>query len=181
MQQNVHVAKPRVMQNVHDMVLSMGLVIAVVALLLGVTHRSHQQVVYPVDYDATVAQAASSGAFPIVEPSPLPEGLTPSVARFEPETYGKAGDMRLYVGFTTASGGFVSVWQSNGGHDKVIANATNDGACEAAVDGWQRCEQAKPLTRALVRVGDSPTLVVSGTVDWATLAAVRDSLAPARK
>ena len=175
------VAKPRVMQNLHDMVLSMGIVLAVIALLLGVTHRSHRQVVYPVDYAGTLALAADSAAFPMLAPSSLPEGLTPTVARYEPETYGKSGDMRLYLGFTTAGRDFVSVWQSSGGRAKVIENATNGGDCEAAVEGWQRCERSSPLTRALVSTSQATTVVVAGTADWETLTQVRDSLAPLRK
>ena len=130
--------------------------------------------------DLTLDAAAASPAFGMVVPSAVPAGLTPTVARYEPETYGAAGSMRLYLAFTTDSGDFVSVWQSNGGMAKVVDNATNGGTCETPVpaDGWERCSKAKPLTRALVKLNEQGVVVVSGTADWAVIEAVRDSLTP---
>jgi hypothetical protein len=100
------------------------------------------------------------------------------VARYEPETYGTQGSMRLYLGYKTAGGDFVSVWQSNGGVGKVVANATNGGVCEQSMpaDGWMKCVQSKPLTNSFVKTGKYSVIVVSGTADWKTLQAVRDSL-----
>lgn len=164
------------MQTTHDMVLSMGVVIGVVAALLAVTWRPHRQVTYPVDYLGTVQQAVAQA--PWVVEVPQAAGYTPTVARFESEDSGPPGALRLYLGFTDAQGGYVSEWQSNGRTAAVVKAATNGGDCQEG-PGWTRCQADRPLTRSLVRVVDGVTTVVSGTVEWAALTTFASSLQPA--
>lgn len=161
--------------------MSMGVVVLVAAALLGVTYRPHQQVTYPVDYEATLQQAAADAAFPMVVPRSVPSGWSVTVARYEPETLGPRGSMRLYLGFTTSTGAYVAVWQSNGRRGAIIASATNDAQCLPSDGQWQRCEVAKPETRALVQATGDDTLVLAGTATWEDLMSVADSLVPLRK
>ena len=171
-------AKPRILQNAGDMVRSMGVVVAVVAFLLGVTWRPHQQVTYPVDYAGAVAQAVNDAPFEVLVPQA--RGYTPTVARFEAEGYGPPGAERLYLGFTDAQGRFALVWQSDGRAAAVAAAAGNDGVCDSRFSAeWTRCQADRPLTRSLVRVSGGVTTVVAGTVEWDALQALADSLRPA--
>lgn len=161
------------------MVLSMGAVLIVVVALLAVTYRQHSQVVYPVDYPGTVARAVAQAPFTVLVPAALPADMKATVARYEPESLGRSGDVRMYAGFTTDSGGFVSVWQSNGNAVEVIANATNSETCRPEGAEWTRCEVERPLTRSLVRVSDGVIVVVSGTLEWDLITAFAESLQPA--
>lgn len=175
---NERVAKPRIMQSAHDMVLSMGVVIATVAFLLAVTWRSHEQVVYPVDYAAAVQQAVQGAPFTVQVPQVT--GYTATVARFEAESAGAPGAVRLYLGFVDGGGGYVLVWQSDGRPTAVVAAATNSAVCDADLSAaWTRCEAKRPETRAVVKVEDRVTTVVAGTVEWDALQSFADSLRPA--
>ena len=165
------------------MVWSMGAVLVVVVLQLTVTHRSHQQVVYPVDYPGTVAQATTDHVLDLVIPRAVPTGFTATAARYEPESLGEPGDMRLYLGFTSSDGQYISVWQSNGHASDVIAAATNSGACDATIDivdrTWDVCVTLRPLTRSLVWHDQKHIIVVAGAVDSDALAAFARTLQPA--
>ena len=175
---NGGVAKPRILQNAGDMLRSMGVVLGVVAFLLGVTWRPHQQVTYPVDYSGAVAQASKDAPFEVLVPQA--PGFAPTVARFEAESYGPPGAVRLYLGFTDAQGRFALVWQSNGRAAAVAGAAGNDGVCDGRFSSeWTRCLSDRPLTRSLVRVADGVTTVVAGTLEWESLQALADSLRPA--
>lgn len=162
------------------MVYSLGAVFLVVAVILGVTWRSHSQTVQPVDYDGAIAQAVEAKVFPVLAPTPLPSGYVPTSARFEAETYGATGDVRWYTGFTTANNEFVSLWQSTGPMGKILGAASNHGDCSqtqviANVE-WTKCENPKPLARALAIKKDGVTTVVSGTASFDELIAFINSL-----
>lgn len=162
------------------MVYSLGAVFGVVAIILGVTWRSHSQVMPQVDYSGAVDQAVSAQAFPILVPSPLPAGYVATSARFEPETYGATGDVRWYLGFTTKSNEFVSLWQSTARQGAIMAAASNHGDCsqKETIDGveWTRCEKAKPLARVLARNANGVTTVIAGTASFDDLVAFSRTL-----
>ena len=162
------------------MVYSLGAVFGVVAIILGVTWRSHSQVVQPVDYSGAVQQAVSAKVFPVLVPSPLPAGYVPTSARFEPETYGATGDVRWYLGFTTKSKEFVSLWQSTARQGRIVAATSNHGNCsqKEIIDGvqWTKCENPKPLARVLARTNNGVTTVISGTASFDELVAFSRTL-----
>ncbi len=165
------------------MVYSLGAVFGVVAIILGVTWRSHSQAVQPVDYSGAVQQAVSAKVFPVLVPSPLPSGYVATSARFEPETYGATGDVRWYLGFTTKSNEFISLWQSTARQGAIIAAASNHGDCSGKqiVDGttWTTCENPKPLARVIAKNQDGITTVIAGTVSFDELVAFSRTLAVA--
>ena len=177
--------KPRGKETAYDMVLSMGAVLVAVALILVVTHRSRQQTVQPVDYAGAVALAQSQSQLAVDVPSPLPSGYVVTSARFEAESYGATGDVRWYLGYRTPTGGYVSLWQSTGPSDRVIAGATNGALCEGALTigstTWSSCSNQKPLTRALALVRNGVTTVISGTADFNELKTFAGSLQPLKK
>jgi len=167
------------------MVLSMGAVLVSVAIILIITHRSHQQTMPPVDYAGAVALAKSQSQLAVDVPTPLPAGYLATSARFEAETYGATGDVRWYLGYHTGSDQYVSLWQSTGPSARVVDAATNGGVCGTTLKisstTWQTCVNQKPLTRALVRVSGSVTTVVSGTASFAELKNFANSLHPLKK
>jgi hypothetical protein len=176
--------KPRGRETVWDMVLSMAAVGATVVVIMLIAWRPQQEVSQSVDYPAAVSSALISQTWPISVPSEIPSGYRATSARFEPETYGDSGDVRWFVGFQTESGEYVSLWQSDGPTKKVVAAATNSAPCDSSevISGttWQKCEIAKPLTRALVKTQGDVTTVVSGTVQWEELSRFAQSLEPAK-
>ena len=177
--------KPRGKETAYDMVLSMGAVLVAVSLILVVTHRSRQQTVQPVDYAGAVALAQSQSQLAVDVPSPSPSGYVVTSARFEAESYGATGDVRWYLGYRTAAGDYVSLWQSTGPSARVIAGATNGALCEGTLTigstTWSSCSTQKPLTRALALVRNGVTTVVSGTADFSELKTFAGSLQPLKK
>jgi len=177
--------KPRGRETSYDMVLSMGTVLVVVAVILFVTWRPKHQMTPVVDYQGAVSQAVVGQVWPILVPSAIPAGWTPTNARFEAETYGATGDVRWYLGFKTQDNQYVSLWQSNGPAGKVIAAATNSGQClptPVPINGtaWQECNQTQPLTHALVHTDGKVSTIVAGTADLQTLSQFAGSLVPAK-
>ena len=174
--------KPRGKETAYDMVLSMGAVLATVAIILIITHRSHQQTMPTVDYSGAVALAQSQSQLAVDVPSPLPSGYVATSARFEAESYGASGDVRWYLGYRTPAGEYVSLWQSTGPSARVVGAATSGAVCGTTLTvgsaTWQTCVNQKPLTRALVRVGNGVTTVVSGTADFSELRAFANTLQP---
>ena len=167
------------------MVLSMGAVLASVAIILVITHRSHQQVMPPVNFAGAVALAQTQTQLAIDVPTPLPSGYVATSARFEPESYGATGDVRWYLGYQTPAKEYVSLWQSTGPTARVVAGATSGAVCQGSLlirrTRWQICANQKPLNRALVRVEGHVTTVVSGTASFAELKTFADTLAPPKK
>ena len=176
--------KPRYRQTVRDMLWSMGAVLLVVVFQLAVTHRGHQQVSYSVDYQGAIDQAVADKTLSILVPTQIPQGFKATAARFEAETLGEPGDVRLYLGFTSTDNSYVSVWQSNGHSSEIVDQGTNHASCEGSVDigasTWQLCNQDRPLTRSLVKVADHETVVVSGNVSADELAAFTSTLRVAK-
>jgi len=177
--------KPRGRETAYDMVLSMGAVLASVAIILVITHRQHEQVMPPVDYAGAVALAQTQTQLAIKVPTPLPSGYVVTSARFEPESYGASRDVRWYLGYRTPAEEYVSLWQSTGPSARVVAGATDGGVCQGTLfiqrARWQICVKQKPLNRALVRVDGSVTTVVSGTAPFAELQTFAGTLQPPKK
>jgi Protein of unknown function (DUF4245) len=177
--------KPRGRETAYDMVLSMGAVLASVAIILVITHRSHQQVMPPVDYAGAVALAQTQTQLAIEVPTPLPSGYEVTSARFEAESYGATGDVRWYLGYQTPAREYVSLWQSTGPAGRVVGAATNGAVCDGTVvilhETWKTCQKPKPLNRAIVRVQGHVTTVVSGTASFAELKAFAGTLQPPKK
>jgi len=161
-------AKKRGRESARDMIYSMGAVLVTVLIILGVTYRSHHQMTNSVDYQSALASARSQSSWPILTPTNIPKGFKVTQARFEPESYGQAGTTRWYLGFQTAQGEYVSLWQSDGPTQTIVAAASNGGNCSSTIalagTKWTTCLQTKPLARTLYRLNGKQTIVVSGTV-----------------
>ncbi len=176
--------KPRGRENARDMVLSMGVMLALVAVILIVTYRPKNQSVEMVDYAGAVALATSQSQLPILVPEKLPSGSVVTRARFESESYGMAGDVRWYLGLRTGKNQYLALWQSNGTTGQIVRSVNGNGVCAGVVviEGatWKKCEQSRPLTRVLYRVSGDVTSVVYGTTSWQALKSFANSLVSAK-
>lgn len=177
-------ARKRGRENARDMVYSMGAVLVAVLIILGITYRSHQQVSQSVDFNSALKSAISQSSWPILVPSQIPSDYQVTSARFEPESYGSAGQMRWYIGYRTGENQYVSLWQSDGPTQAIVAAASNNGECLQRVtftgNEWTSCFQRKPLTRALYRTENDQTIVVSGTLRQNELETFASRLKPAK-
>ena len=182
-------AKKRGRETARDMIFSMCAVLIPVLIILAVTYRPHGQQTAKVDLKSALSTAEAAAAWPILVPSVETDGefsnwkLTQ--ARFEAESYGQAGTSRWFLGYQSPENKFVSIWQSDGDRNRIIAAATNNGACTTAIkivgNQWQSCSQSQPLTRAIYRDFGEFLIVISGTANNSDLAAVAKSLVEVKK
>ncbi len=168
-------------QTVGDMVRSMALVLAFVAFILIVTKRPAPDPVREVDPAPVVALARSQADFPISYPDTMPNGWRTTSARWEP-TAGSRPDDALQIGLLTDVNEYVQIGESEATSPDYVAeqvgNASPTGSLPIAGQDWLTYESAPgaPTQRALVRVVNGVTTVVSGTAPMSTLAAVAASL-----
>jgi len=182
-------SKKRGRETARDMLFSMGAVLLTVLLIMGITYRPHAQKIPTANFEQAQAVAIEQGSWPILVPggnTPVtPPGYQLTQARFEAESYGKSGASRWYLGYKTATGAYVSLWQSDGNQKKILAATSNNGTCarQLRITGeiWQMCTQNKPLARVLYHSFSNNTAFVSGTVPFAELAKFAESLAPVTK
>lgn len=182
-------AKKRGRETARDMIFSMGAVLLTVLIIMGITYRSHAQKMPVANFDQAKTTALSQGSWPILVPGSssggTPIGYQLTQARFEAESYGKPGTSRWYLGYKTAAGDYVSLWQSDGEQKQIIAAASNNGTCsgQMKISGeiWQMCAQKKPLARLLYRALGTDTAYVSGTASFAELAKFVADLIPVTK
>ncbi|MEY4311250.1 MAG: hypothetical protein RLZZ571_20 [Actinomycetota bacterium] len=177
-------AKKRGRETAYDMVLSLGAILATVLVVLVVSWRPKHELMQSVDFQSAKANAIATSSWPVLVPKEIPEGLSVTSARLEAESYGESGDTRWYLGFTGENNEFVSLWQSDGTFSKVKSASTNNGTCSEekiiAGSNWEKCESAKPETRAFVKTEGELITVVSGTADWASLEEFINSLEVAK-
>lgn len=166
-------AKKRGRETAYDMVLSLGAILATVLVVLVVSWRPKHELMQSVDFESAKSNAIATSSWPILIPKEIPNGLSVTSARLEMESYGEPGDTRWYLGFTGKNNEFISLWQSDGTLSKVKSASTNDGTCSEEVtiagNSWQKCESAKPETRAYVKTDGEIITVISGTADWSAL------------
>jgi len=164
------VAKKRGRENAYDMVLSLSAVSLFVIVVLAVTWRPQHQTMQDVDYVGAQASAVAASNWAIYVPNQIPNGYQVTAARFEAESYGQPGDSRWYLGFTSDTKKFISLWQSDGPIKKIKAAATNNGTCDQkeviAGSEWEKCFSEKPETRAYLKTQGEVTTIISGTATW---------------
>lgn len=171
-------------ETVGDMLRSLAVVGAFVAVLLAVTLR---QTPDPVTADAAPVAAAVSEAAPFkgaVVPGPVPPDWTTTSARV---TLPTARPYSWYVGYQIPGDQFVAVSQvygPNAGEVRAYLEgvaADGDPAGTVSVDGreWAKVEQPDGSRRALVLADGEVTTVVVGTAGFDVLARTAAALRPA--
>ncbi len=171
----------RMRQTIGDMVRSMLVVLAFVAVLLFVTWRPQPEAVKVVDTTPVVLVASTQADFAVAVPTDLPDGWRPTSARWE-TTEKSVPDPVLHIGYVTPTDSYAQVSQSANATAPYTAEQTDDGIAVGtqAVDDvdWERWEHGD--RHSLVRIADGTTTIVSGTASWDELIALAASLnAPA--
>ena len=170
--------KSRLRQTVADMVRSLAVVFAVVAVIWLFTLRPQPDPVRVVDVAPTLALARAQAEFPVLYPDGLSSEWRPTSVRWQ-ATDGSAPDPAFHVGFVTPDDAYVQIAESATTNPRYIPEQTSAGR-PAGTDGqWQRYDNGQG-TLSLVTVRDGVTIVVSGTADWAVLNDVAARLSPAR-
>ncbi len=169
----------RMRQTVGDMVRSMAVVLALVALIMLVSWRPQPEAVRVVDVAPVAMLAGSQATFPVQAPAGLPSGWRPTSARWEP-TEMSGSDPVLHIGYVTPSDQYAQVSQSVNGTAGYVDEQTDGGLPQgqSSIAGttWERREGTD--RRSLVLAADGVVTVVSGGASWAELEALAGSLAP---
>ncbi|WP_235438072.1 DUF4245 domain-containing protein [Kitasatospora griseola] len=164
-------------QTVRDMVLSMAAVgIVVTVAYFSIPSADGKNGVHPVQYQVELASAKRAAPYPLVGPQPLPEGWQATSVSYGASDKGHAV---WHLGFSTASGQYAAIEQSDGKPDDVVAKNVPGGKPDgtATVDGqeWQRVQGDR--YRALTRpAGSTGTTVLTGTASYEELAQLAQSL-----
>lgn len=182
-------ARPRGRETVTDMLRSMAVVGVVVAGLFLVVWWQRPEglgpdVRTPVDPAGVVAAVRLTDPFPVLEPTRLPDGWTPTSAWFEPDD-ATTDAAFLHLGYTTPDGSYAEVRQTHAPRDDVVPDWTDHGSptgSPVVLAGltWTRLESADTGKRALVSVRgsghDRAVVVVTGKADWPELEQLAASL-----
>jgi len=161
------------------MVLSMGLVLAVVAVALALTWRPLPDPVRVVDPAPVVAQAAAQADFAVQAPVGLPGGWRPTSARWQPTERSGAVPV-LHVGYLTPADAYAQVTQARIDYGPYLAEQTANGVAIGPQDianrTWVRMDSG--ADRSLVLTEDGVTTVVRGSADWSELTLLAAALRP---
>lgn len=155
------------------MVRSLGLVLAVVAVLLIITIRTPGQEVRVVDYAQTLRLASAAAPFPLLDAVGLPEGWRATSAYYDPpQRTGIPGVVRWHIGWLTPSDEYAALEQGNGPVadllEEVLGEAQPVGASTVGSQAWQRHEGSNGRRALVLSSGDAVT-VVHGTAGWPEL------------
>ena len=169
----------RMRQTVGDMVRSMAVVLAVVAVIVLLAWRPDPEPITVVDAAPVVARAAAQADFAVSAPAGLPDAWRATSARWE-ETEESDGLPVLHVGYVTPADAYAQVTQSTATSPAYLQEQTKKGRPDGTieVDGvpWERFDADD--RRSLVLAGDPVLTVVSGSADWPELVELASSLAP---
>lgn len=166
-------------KTIRDMSLSMGIIAGIIFAVILLTWRPQPDPVRALDPQPVALTAASVADFPLLLPA-VGEGWRATSARFE-RTDESDDDPVWFNGWVTPDDSYVAVVQSPNGTDDFIDEQTITGvpATDAPpTPGWRALQSPSNDQRSLVREADGVTTVVTGSVDWASLIAFRDSLQP---
>lgn len=163
----------RLRQTVGDMVRSLALVLGAVAVILLITWRPSPDPITVVDPTPVLVQARAEAAYPVVYPAGLDAEWKPTSARWS-VTEQSEPDSAWHVGFVTPEGAYAQLGQSATDDPDFVEQQVGDAAPAGEWNGWIRYDA--PGQRALVRVSDGVTVVVSGTAAWPELEAMASRL-----
>lgn len=162
------------------MLISLGVVVAVVLVMFALNSKPADMNPKPVDFTTSLEVARTAGVINAQVPTPVPDGWVATSAEYN-LTSSHPNKIAVWtVGFVTTDGKFVGVRQSNGDSAQFVKQMTVNGEEQGAqqVDGqeWVRYTSAETDNQSLVLVGPKETTVVTGTVGWETLGQIAGSL-----
>lgn len=171
--------KSRLSQTARDMLLSIGAVIALVALIALFTYKPADEKIRVVDYQPTVAAARSTGAFDVAVPTGAAKDWKATSVRYVPS----AADPKIatwHLGFITPTNQYAALEQTNGTDPNFIKESTAKGMPdgEQVIDGqkWLRYYSSDTGHRSLVSSKNGITTIVTGTLTYDELVAMATSL-----
>ncbi len=159
--------RKRLRQTVRDMVLSMAVVAGVVLVIFQPWGRSTPDPVRVVDPAPVVSAARQELDWPVLAPVGLPSTWRATSARLE-----VAGDGEgvVQTGYLSPSVKYVGLSQSQTKETAFVRDRTDkaEETGSATIGGlmWTRLETEDGTKRALVRVDDGVTYLVTGQADW---------------
>lgn len=165
----------RLRQTAGDMVRSLALVLGVVAVILLITWRPSPDPVKVVDPTPVVVQARVEAGYPVLYPAGLGPDWRPTSARWS-VTEDSEPQPAWHVGFVTPAGAYAQVGQSATDDPDYVAQQVGVAEPAGEWNGWVRYDA--PGQRALVRVQDGVTIVVSGTAEWPEIEKAAAGLSP---
>lgn len=165
----------RLGQSVGGMVLTVGLALAVVALIAVFTFRPSDQQITVVDYAPVATSARQSGAFDVALPTNIPSEWKATSVRYRPNpTDPKVATWHL--GFYVPQDGYVGIEQTNGTDPGFVKEATAHGTeqGEQEINGvtWKRYYSEDARHYSLTTKQDGITTVVTGTLGYDELARI---------
>ncbi len=170
-----------------DVVLSMAaLLVPIFVLLAGYKIFFNGDKPMSFDVSETYQTARHGGAFPVLEPTALPDGWSANTATYTPAatpapTGGAAAGATLRVVYHSPDGSGMQLVESSGPADAVLIAELGDAAKPGnliTVNGaqWREYPQLPVGGRALVNVADGRTTVLLGDADAAELRAFAAAL-----
>lgn len=164
-------------QTVGDMVRSLAVVLAFVAIILVITLRPQPDPVKRVEVAPILAVARAQAGFPVFIAGAGAADYVPTSVRWEPTDATKP-DPVWHIGYVTPEKEYVEISESATASERFIPEQTGKGLPldPVVIDGttWQRFESEQ--RRSLVRIESKLTTVVAGTLDWAGLQSVAAGL-----
>jgi len=171
-------ARRRGFESARDMVLSLGVVLAVVAVVFLITLRETPEAVTVVDATPVVELVGLNAPFAAVTPEPI-EGWRITSARVS-----QPGEdaFRWHLGYYTPDGRYAAAGQSDGSQRSYLEDERAGGAEAGTVriDGrtWTVLERADGERRSLVLSSDGVTTLITGTGDVNELTVLAKALKP---
>ena len=165
----------RLRQTVRDMILSLAVVLAAIAVILLITWRPTPDPVRVIDPTPPLSLARAQADYPVLYPADLDSSWRPTSARWE-ITPSSQPDPAWHVGFVTPDDAYAQLGQSATEDPSYVADQVGVAEPAGEWEGWLRFDSAEQ--RALVRVDGGVTVVVSGTAPWPTLQVLAERLSP---
>ena len=165
----------RLRQTVRDMILSLVVVLAVIAVILVLTWRPAPDPVRVIDPTPALSLARVQADYPLLYPADLDAAWRATSARWE-ITPSSQPDPAWHVGFVTPDDAYAQLGQSATEDPSYVDDQVGVAKPAGEWEGWLRYDSADQ--RALVRFDGGVTVVVSGTAPWPTLQALAERLSP---
>lgn len=174
--------RPRGFETVGDMLRSLGVVLAAVAVILLITLRAHPAAVTVVDPTQARQAVQAEAKFAAEEPAGLSSRWRLTSARFQSSLVSPTGADVWHLGWVTPNNGYAALEQSDGPASlllrSVLDGAVQVGAGAGPFSGWQRWTGSPAKWQAYVRQVGPSTLVVYGSASDAELAQLVAALQP---
>jgi hypothetical protein len=171
--------KPRVQATAGDLVRSLLVVLAVVAVIVLLNARDESATpVRNFDYAGPLSQARQAASYDVLGPVGLGQEWRATSVRLPLED----GGLTWHVGFVTPRGDYAGLEQTDGPPPREFVDRFAEGSRatgKVRIGGrtWERREDGEPEPRALVLQTDDSTVVVAGSARWSELQALAGSLA----